>query len=47
MSKERANPKQVKRNRWERQRRAAIKQEQIERSYKQYTPPQIANKEWK
>lgn len=43
MSKERANIKQVRRNRWERQRRTAIKQEQIERSYKQHTPPQIAS----
>jgi hypothetical protein len=47
MTKERANIKQVRRNRWERQRRAAIKQEQIERSYKQYTPPQVATLDWR
>ena len=42
MGRRQPNRKAVERARWERQRRAAIKTEQIERCYKQYTPPQIA-----
>ena len=40
MGKRQPNKKAVERARWERQRRAAIKNEQIERCYKQYQPPQ-------
>jgi pyoverdine/dityrosine biosynthesis protein Dit1 len=41
MGKRQPNMQAVRRQRWERQRREAIKNEQIERCYKQYTPPQI------
>lgn len=44
MSKRQPNVGAVRRARWERQRKAAIKQEQVERCYKQYMPPQIVSK---
>lgn len=42
MGKRQPNMQAVRRARWERQRREAIKREQVERCYKQHIPPQIA-----
>lgn len=47
MSKERANMRQIRRNRWERQRQEAVKREQIERCYRQHRPPQVEVQNWR